>query len=128
MELGVSHVQNLSSLPQIVDNIFDKYNKNMVPIRSLSDHDSMIISNFSHIYLTHPSLCFYKSGRMNQWEKSISTFKCSWTFELFNNIFLWEGLVVLKRTVLLSLWHCLRLFLDGSSVLTGYPSALWLHT
>ena len=27
MELGVSHVQNLSSLTPIVDNIFDKYNK-----------------------------------------------------------------------------------------------------
>ena len=41
MELGVSHVQNLSSfLTPIVDNIFDKYNKNLVPIRSLSDHDS----------------------------------------------------------------------------------------
>ena len=42
MELGVSHVQNLSSLTPIVDNIFDKYNKNLVPIRSLSDHDIMI--------------------------------------------------------------------------------------
>ena len=41
MELGVSHVQNLSSLTPIVDNIFDKYNKNLVPIRSLSDHDIM---------------------------------------------------------------------------------------
>ena len=41
MELGVSHVQSLSSLTPIVDNIFDKYNnKNLVPIRSLSDHDS----------------------------------------------------------------------------------------
>ena len=40
MELGVSHVQNLSSLTPIVDNIFDKYNKNLVPIRSLSDHDT----------------------------------------------------------------------------------------
>ena len=39
MELGVSHVQNLSSLTPIVDNIFDNYNKNLVPIRSLSDHD-----------------------------------------------------------------------------------------
>ena len=39
MELGVSHVQNLSSLPPVVDNTFDKYNKNLVPIRSLSDHD-----------------------------------------------------------------------------------------
>ena len=40
MELGVSHVQSLSSLTPIVDNIFDKYNnKNLVPIRSLSDHD-----------------------------------------------------------------------------------------
>ena len=39
MELGVRHVQNLSSLPPVVDNIFDKYNKNLVPIRSLSDHD-----------------------------------------------------------------------------------------
>ena len=42
MELGVSHVQNLSSLTPIVDNIFDKYNKNLVPIRSLSDHDMII--------------------------------------------------------------------------------------
>ena len=40
MELGVSHVQSLSSLTPIIDNIFDKYNnKNLVPIRSLSDHD-----------------------------------------------------------------------------------------
>ena len=39
MELGVSHEQNLSSSTPIVDNIFDKYNKNLVPIRSLSDHD-----------------------------------------------------------------------------------------
>ena len=42
MELGVSHVQNLSSLPPVIDNIFDKYNKNLVPIRSLSDHDTNI--------------------------------------------------------------------------------------
>ena len=42
MELGVSHVQNLSSLTPIVDNIFDKYNKNLVPIRSLSDYDNYI--------------------------------------------------------------------------------------
>ena len=40
MELGVSHIQNLSSLTPIVDNIFDKYNKNLVPIRFLSDHDN----------------------------------------------------------------------------------------
>ena len=39
MELGVSHEQSLSSLAPIVDNTFDKYNKNLVPIRSLSDHD-----------------------------------------------------------------------------------------
>ena len=48
MELGVSHVQNLSSLTPIVDNIFDKYNKNLVPIRSLSDHD--ILFNFCVFY------------------------------------------------------------------------------
>ena len=40
MELGVSHVQNLSSLTPIVVNIFDKYNKNLVPTRPLSDHDN----------------------------------------------------------------------------------------
>ena len=41
MELEVSHVQSLSSLTPIVDNIFDKYNnKNLVPIRSLPDHDT----------------------------------------------------------------------------------------
>ena len=39
MELGVSHEQSLSSSTPIIDNIFDKYNKNLVPIRSLSDHD-----------------------------------------------------------------------------------------
>ena len=34
-------MQSLSSLTPIVDNIFDKYNnKNLVPIRSLSDHDT----------------------------------------------------------------------------------------
>ena len=33
-------MQNLSSLTPTVDNIFDTYNnKNLVPIRSLSDHD-----------------------------------------------------------------------------------------
>ena len=47
MELGVSHVQNLSSLAPIVDNIFDKYNKNLVPIRSLSDHDTYFFFFFS---------------------------------------------------------------------------------
>ena len=50
MELGVSHVQNLSSLTQIVDNIFDKYNKNLVPIRSLSDHDTFITVNLAAFY------------------------------------------------------------------------------
>ena len=45
MELGVSHEQNLSSLTPIIDNIFDKYNKNLVPIRSLSDHDMFMILN-----------------------------------------------------------------------------------
>ena len=40
MDLGVSHEQSLSSSTPIVDNTFDKYNKNLVPIRSLSDHDS----------------------------------------------------------------------------------------
>ena len=49
MELGVSHVQNLSSLIPIVDNIFDKYNKNLVPIRSLSDHDTNIAEALSPI-------------------------------------------------------------------------------
>ena len=61
----------------------------------------MIIPGFSCIYLTCPSLCFYESGRTNQRDKSILTFKYSWIFELFNNISLWEGLVVLKRTMLL---------------------------
>ena len=42
MELGVSHEQSLSSLTPVVDNIFDKYNKNLVPIRFLSDHDTTI--------------------------------------------------------------------------------------
>ena len=40
MELGVSHEQNLSSSTPVVDNIFDTYHKNLVPIRSLSDHDT----------------------------------------------------------------------------------------
>ena len=39
MELGVSHEQSLSSSTPVIDNIFDTYNKNLVPIRSLSDHD-----------------------------------------------------------------------------------------
>ena len=56
MELGVSHVQNLSSLTPIVDNIFDKYNKNLVPIRSLSDHDIM---NF--YLLKNTSSCLHVS-------------------------------------------------------------------
>ena len=55
MELGVSHVQSLSSLTPIIDNIFDKYNnKNLVPIRSLSDHDNTIIydpAQYKSMYL-----------------------------------------------------------------------------
>ena len=38
----------------------------------------MIISNFSYTYLTCPSLCFYESGRTNQWDQSISIF--FWVF------------------------------------------------
>ena len=53
MELGVSHVQNLSSLTPIVDNIFDKYNKNLVPIRSLSDHD-ILPSKWHHVLIDAP--------------------------------------------------------------------------
>ena len=49
MELGVSHMQSLSPLTPIVDNIFDKYNnKNLVPIRSLSDHDIIMDDTFLH--------------------------------------------------------------------------------
>ena len=48
MELGVSHEQSLSSLTPIVDNTFDKYNKNLVPIRSLSDHDTLYTIFWSH--------------------------------------------------------------------------------
>ena len=44
MELGVSHEQSLSSSTPVVDNTFDKYNKNLVPIRSLSDHDNNLVS------------------------------------------------------------------------------------
>ena len=53
MELGVSHVQSLSSSTRIVDNIFDKYNKNLVPIRSLSDHDSNKKGHFKPLCRSH---------------------------------------------------------------------------
>ena len=65
MELGVSHLQNLSSLTPIVDNIFDKYNKNLVPIRSLSDHDIYIYQctyKSIQIYSTHIKLQFSPVG------------------------------------------------------------------
>ena len=55
MELGVSHEQNLSSLPPVIDNIFDKYNKNLVPIRSLSDHD-ILPSKWHHVLIDVPFL------------------------------------------------------------------------
>ena len=56
MELGVSHMQNLSSLPPVVDNIFDKYNnKTLVPIRSLSDHD-ILPSKWHHVLIDVPFL------------------------------------------------------------------------
>ena len=61
MELGVSHVQNLSSLTPIVDNIFDKYNKNLVPIRSLSDHDTNKVSRVDLIDVVF-WLMFSKKG------------------------------------------------------------------
>ena len=52
MELGVSHVQSLSSSTPIVDNAFDTYNKNLVPIRSLSDHD---INFYAFVYKSSPN-------------------------------------------------------------------------
>ena len=58
MELGVSHVQNLSSLTPIVDNIFDKYTniiKILVPIRSLPDHD-ILPSKWHHVLIDAPFL------------------------------------------------------------------------
>ena len=55
MELGVSHEQNLSSSTPIVDNIFDKYNKNLVPVRSLSDHD-ILPSKWHHVLIDVPFL------------------------------------------------------------------------
>ena len=55
MELGVSHVQNLSSSTPIIDNIFDKYNKNLVPIRSLSDQD-ILPSKWHHVLIDVPFL------------------------------------------------------------------------
>ena len=55
MELGVSHEQSLSSLTPIIDNIFDTYNKNLVPIRSLSDHD-ILPSKWHHVLLDVPFL------------------------------------------------------------------------
>ena len=55
MELGVSHVQNLSSLTPIVDNIFDNYNKKFGTIRSLSDHD-ILPSKWYHVLIDVPFL------------------------------------------------------------------------
>ena len=46
-------------------------------------------------------------GRINGTNQS-QFLKYSWTFELFNNISLWEVLVVLKRTVLLFCGTALR--------------------
>ena len=49
-------MQSLSSLTPIVDNIFDKYNnKNLVPIRSLSDHD-ILPSKWHHVLIDVPFL------------------------------------------------------------------------
>ena len=61
MELGVSHVQSLSSLTPIVDNIFDKYNKNLVPIRSLSDHDILLNAYHSSLLGGHTGItkCYH---------------------------------------------------------------------
>ena len=55
MELGVSHEQSLSSSTLTIDNIFDKYNKNLVPIRSLSDHD-ILPSKWHHVLIDVPFL------------------------------------------------------------------------
>ena len=55
MELGVSHEQSLSSSTPVVDNIFDKYNKNLVPIRSLSD-DDILPSKWHHVLIDVPFL------------------------------------------------------------------------
>ena len=65
MELGVSHMQNLSSLPPIVDNIFDKYNnknKNLVLIRSLPDHD-ILPSKWHHVLIDVP---FFTTENKNE--------------------------------------------------------------
>ena len=48
-------MQNLSSLTPIADNIFNKYNKNLVPIRSLIDHD-ILPSKWHHVLIDAPFL------------------------------------------------------------------------
>ena len=49
-------MQSLSSLTPIVNNIFDKYNNiNLVPIRSLSDHD-ILPSKWHHVLIDVPFL------------------------------------------------------------------------
>ena len=56
MELGVSHVQNLSSLTPIVDNIFDKYNKkicypqDLFQIMTYSPPNGIMSSWMYHFY------------------------------------------------------------------------------
>ena len=85
MELGVSHVQNLSSSTPIIDNIFDKYNKNLVPIRSLSDHDNTLLHSRKLYTLNSYAKMFtvednifqtlgYSSVTQNLNKKSVSDF------------------------------------------------------
>ena len=85
MELGVSHVQSLSSLTPIVDNIFDKYNKNLVPIRSLSDHDT----HFTDLIIPWSSGCILDvvlGGR-----------NCIFILEY--SLMMWEGALSIKRRI-----------------------------
>ena len=48
-------MQNLSPLTPIIDNMFNKYNKDLVPIRSLSDHD-ILPSKWHHVLMDVPFL------------------------------------------------------------------------
>ena len=58
-------MQNLSSSTPIVDNIFDKYNKNLVPIRSLSDHDRKNRNEFVVCTDNNPLTYIFSSANLD---------------------------------------------------------------
>ena len=69
MELEVSHVQNLSSLTPIVDNIFDKYNKKFGTHKIFFQIMTYITLAYTYLFII--DTLTFQQGANQPWSKPL---------------------------------------------------------